>query len=199
MCILDNLLNFSGFQFLYHYQFSSVHFICSVMSDSLRPYGLQHGRLPCPTPTPGACSNACPWSWWCHPTISSSVIPFSSCFQSCPALGSFPMSQFFTSGGLSIEVSASASVLPMNIQNWFPLGWTGLISLQSKGNPQVFSNTTVQKHQFFGAQLSSWKESRGGEGERNDPIYTLKWEAWRTAAHGVPKNRTQLSDWTAKL
>ena len=126
--------------------FNSVQFSCSVVSDSFRPHGLQHVRLPCPSPTPGACSNSCPSSWWCHPTISSSVIPFSSCLQSFPASGSFPRSQFFTSGGQGIAASASASVLPMNIQDWFPLGWTGWISLESKGLSRVFSNTTVQKH-----------------------------------------------------
>ena len=126
------------------WQFSSVQFSPSVMSVSLRPHGLQHARLPCPSPTPGACSNSCPWSQWCHPTISSSVIPFSSSLQSFSASGSFPMSQLFTSGGQSIGVSASASVLPMNIQGWLPLGWTGWISLQSKGLSRVFSNTTVQ-------------------------------------------------------
>ena len=124
------------------------------MSDSLRPHGLQHSRLPCPAPTPGAYSNSCPLRQWCHATISSSVICFSSHLQSFPAAGSFPMSWFFTSGDQSIGVSASASVLPMNIQDWFPLGLTGLISLQSKGLSRVFSNTTVQKHQFLGAQLS---------------------------------------------
>ena len=123
------------------------------MSDSLQPHGLQHARLLCPSPTPGACSNSHPSSWWFHPGISSSVIPFSFCFQSFPASGSFPMRQFFTSGGQRIGASASASVLPMNIQNWFPLGWTGWISLLSKGLSRVFSNTTVQKHQFFSAQL----------------------------------------------
>ena len=131
----------------------SVQFSCSVMSESLWPHGLQHARLPCPSPTPGACSNSCPLSQWCHPSISSSVIPF-FCLQSFPASGSFAMSQFFTSGGQSIGVSASASVLPMNIQDWFPLGWTGWISLQAKGFSRVFSSTTVQKHQFFSAQLS---------------------------------------------
>ena len=115
-------------------------------------------RPPCPSPTPGVYSNSCPLSRWCHPTISSSVIPFSSCPQSLPASGSFPMSQFFASGGQSIGVSSSASVLPMNIQGWFPLGWTGVISLQSKGLSRVFSNTTVQKHQFFSAQLSLWSD-----------------------------------------
>ena len=126
----------------------------SALSYSLRPRGLQHARPPCPSPTPRACSNSCPSCWWCHPTISSSVVPFSSSLQSCPASGFFPMSQFFTSGGQSIGVSASTSVLPKNIQDWFPLRWTGWISLQSKEYSRVFSNTTVQKHQFFNAQLS---------------------------------------------
>ena len=137
----------------------SVHFSLSVMSDSLQPHGLQHTRLSCPSLTPGAYTNSCPSSWWCHPTITSSVITFSSCLQSSWASGSFPVSQFFTSGGQSIWVSASASVHPMNIQGWFPLGWTGWISLQSKGLSRVFSNTTVQKHQFFSAQLSLWSNS----------------------------------------
>ena len=127
----------------------------SVVSDSLQHHGLQHARLPCPSPTPGAYSNSCPSHQWCHPTISSSVIPFSSCRQSLPASGCFPMSQLFAWGGQRIGVSASASVLPMNTQDWSPLGWTGWISLQSKGLSRVFSNTTVQKHQFFGTQLSS--------------------------------------------
>ena len=131
----------------------SVQFSCSVVSDSLWPHGLQHARIPCPSPTPRAYSNSCPSSCWCHPTISSSVIPF-SCLQSFPASGSFPMSQFFTSGGQSIGISASASVLLMNIQDWFILGLTSWNSLQSKGLSRVFCNTTVQKHQFFGAQLS---------------------------------------------
>ena len=139
--------------------FSSVEFSRSIMSNSLQPHGLQHARLPCPSPTPGACSNSCPLGQWCHPIISSSVIPFSSCLQSFPSSGSLPMSQFFTSGSQSIGVSASASVLPMNIQDWFPLGLIGLISLQSKGLSRVFSNTTVQKHQFFSAQLSLWSNS----------------------------------------
>ena len=130
-----------------------IKFSQSVMSDSLRPQGLQHARLPCLSPTPEACSNSCPSSQWCHPAISSSVFPFSSCSQSLPASGSFPMSQLFTWGGQSIGVSASASVLRMNTQGWSPLGWTGWISLQSKGLSRVFSNTRVQKHQFFGAQL----------------------------------------------
>ena len=130
----------------------SVQFSRSIVSDSLRNHGLQHARLPCPTPR--ACSNLCPSSWWCHSTISSSVIPFSSCLQSLPASGFLPMSLFFASDGQNIGVSASASVRPMNIQHWFPLGWTALISLQSKGLLRVFSNTIVQKHQFFSAQPS---------------------------------------------
>ena len=129
------------------------------MSNSLQPHELQHARYPCPLPTPRAYSNSCPSSRWCHPTISSSVVPYPSRLQSFPASGSFPMSQFFASGGQSIRVSASASVLPMNIQDWFPLGWTGWISLQSKGLSRVFSNTTVQKHQFFSAQFSLWSNS----------------------------------------
>ena len=150
--------------------------VTSVMSDSLQPHGLQHARPPCPSPTPGACSNSCPWCQWCHPTISSSVIPFSSSLQSFPASGYFPVSQFFasgsqsigasasalvlqmnqlfTSGGQSIGVSASTSVLSKNTWDWSPLGWTGWIFLQFKGLSRVFSNTTVQKHQFFGTQLS---------------------------------------------
>ena len=122
-----------------------------VVSDSLRPHGLQHARLPCPSPTHRAYSNSCPSCRWCNPTISSSVVPFSSCLQSFPASGSFTMSHFFTSGSQSIGVSASVS---MNIQDWFPLGWTGWISFQSKGLSRVFSNTTDQKHHFFSAQLS---------------------------------------------
>ena len=125
---------------------------CSVVSICLQPHGLQHTRLSCPPPVPGACSNSRPLSWWYHPTISSSVVHLFSCLQSFPASGSFPMSLFFTSGGQSIGVSASASVLPLNIQHWFPLGLTGWISLQFKGLSRVFSNTTVQKHQFFSTQ-----------------------------------------------
>ena len=135
----------------------SVQFSCSVMSNSLRPHGLQHVRLPCPSPTPGTCS--CPSGQWCHLTISSSVAPFSSHLQSFPASRSFPMSQFFAAGGQRTEASASASVLLMNIQDWFPLGWTGWISLQSKGLSRVFSNTTVRKHPFFSSQLSLWFNS----------------------------------------
>ena len=131
----------------------SVRFSHSDLSDSLQPHGVQHARLPCPSPTPGACLT-CPSSWWCHPTISSSVVPFSSCLQSFPASGSSPLSQFFTSGGQRFGVSASASALPMNIQEWCPLGLTSWISLQSKGLSRVFCNITVQKHQFFCTQLS---------------------------------------------
>ena len=153
------------------------------MSSSLWPHGLQHTRLPCPWPIPRACSNSCTSSQWCHPTSSSTVILFSSCPQSFPASGSFPMSQPFASGGQSIR--ASASILPMNIQDWFPLGLTGLISLQSKGFSRIFSNTIVQKHQFFGAQLSL------GEGNVNPLQYSgaslvaqlvenppAMWETW---------------------
>ena len=129
------------------------------MSDSLQPHELQYARPPCPSPTPGVHPNSCPSSWWCHPAISSSVIPFSSCPQSFPGSGSFPMSQFFTWGGQSIGVSASASVLPVNTQDWSHLGWTGWIFLQPKGLSRVFSNTTVQKHQFFSVQLSSQSNS----------------------------------------
>ena len=141
------------------YKVGSVQFSRSVMSYSLRPHGLQHARPPCPSPTPGVYSNSCPLSQWWHSTISSSVIPFSSHHQSFPASGSFPVSQFFTSDGQSIGVSASTSVLPMNIQDWSPLEWTGWISLQSKGLSRVFSNTTVQRHQFFGTQPSSQSNS----------------------------------------
>ena len=133
---------------------SSVQFSRSVVSDSLRPHESQHTRPPCPSPTPGVYPNSCPLSRWCHPTISSSVVPFSSYPQSFPTSGSFPMSQLFTSRSQRIGVSASTSVLPMNTQDWSPLGWMGWISLQSKGLSRVFSNTTVQKHQFFSAQLS---------------------------------------------
>ena len=126
----------------------------SVVSDSLWPRGLQLTRLPCQSSTPWTCSNSCPSSQWCHPTISSSVFPFSSHLQFFPASGSFPMSQLFTSGGQSFGASVSTSVLPMNTQDWSPLGWTGWISLQSKGLSRVFSNTSVPKHQFFDAQLS---------------------------------------------
>ena len=137
----------------------SVQFSRSVVSDSLQPHESQHAGPPCPSPTPRAHSNICPLSWWCHPTVLFSVIPFSSCPQSLPASESFPMSQLFAWGGQSTGVSALASVLPMNTQDWSPLEWTGWISLQSKGLSRVFSNTAVQKHQFFGTQLSTESKS----------------------------------------
>ena len=140
-------------------QFSSVQFSRSVVSDSLRPHESQHARPPWPSPTPGVLPNSRPSSWWCHPAISSSVVPFSSCPQSFPATESFPMSQLFAWGGESTGVSALASFLPKNTQGWSPLKWTDWIFLQSKGLSRVFSNTTVQKHQFFGAQLSSQSNS----------------------------------------
>ena len=138
----------------WHWKFSSIQFSCSVVSDILWPHGLQRARLPCPSPTSRVYSNSCPLSPWCYPTISSSVVSFSSHRLSFPASRSFQISRFFTSGGQIIGASASASVLPMNIQDWFPLGWTGCISLPSKGLSRVFSNTTVQKHQLLGAHLS---------------------------------------------
>ena len=140
--------------FLFFFPFSSVAQLCPTLCELSRTHEPQHARPPCPSPTPGVYPNPCPSSQWCHPTISSSVVPFSSCLQSFPALGSIQMSQLFTSGGQSTGVSASASVLPMNTQDWSPLGWTGWISLQSKGLSRVFSNTIVQKHQFFSTQLS---------------------------------------------
>ena len=136
-------------------QFSSI----AQLRPTQGPHESQHARPPCPSPTPGVYSKPCPSSRWCHPAISSSAVLFSSCPQSLSASGSFPMSQFFTWGGQSIGVSASASILPMNTQDWPPLGWTGWISLQSKGLSRVFSNTTVRKHRFFGAQLSSQSNS----------------------------------------
>ena len=138
---------------------SSVQFILSVMSDSLQPHESQNTRPPCPSPTPEIYRDSCPSSQWCHPAISSSVFSFSSCPQSLPASGSFPMSQLFIRGDQSIGVSASTSVLPMNTQDWSPLGWTGWISLQSRGLSRVFSNTTVQKHQFFSTPLSTQSNS----------------------------------------
>ena len=137
----------------------SVQFSCSVVSDSLRPHELQHARPPCSSPTARVYPNSCPSSWWCHPAISSSVVPFFSCPQALPDSGSFPMSQFFSWVGQSIGVSATASVLQLNTQDWSPIGCTGWISLQSKGLSRVFSNTPVQKHQFFIAQLSSQSNS----------------------------------------
>ena len=139
--------------------FSSVQFSRLVVSDSFRPHELQHARPPCLSPTPGVYSNSRPSSWWCWPDISSSVVPFSSCPQSLPASESFPMSQLFTWGGQSTGISALARVLPMNTQDWSPLEWTGWISLQSKGLSKAFSNTTIQKHQSFGTELSSQSNS----------------------------------------
>ena len=150
----------------------SVQFSHSVISDFLRPHGLQHARHPCPSPTPGGCPNSCPSSQWCHTTILSSIIPFPSCLHFFPALGSFLMSRHFTSGGHSIGDSASASVLLMNTQDWFPLGFSGLISLQSKGLSRVFSNITVQKHQFFNTQPSLWSNSQGVDWMH---LYIAKW------------------------
>ena len=136
-------------------------YCCSVTQScpTLWPHGLQHIRLPCPSQFPEVCSNSCPSRQWCHPPISSSVSPSSSCLQSFPASGSFPRSKFFASGGQSTGASASVSVLSLNTQGWFHLGLTGLIFLLSKGLSRIFSNTTVQKHQFFGAQLSLWSNS----------------------------------------
>ena len=140
--------------------FNSVQFSCSVISDScIRPHESQHARPPCPSPTPGVHSDSRPLSPWCHPAISSSVVPFSSCPQSLPASESFPVSQLFIWGGQSTGVSALALFLPKNTQGWSPLAWTGWTSLQSRGLSRVFSNTTLQKHQFFGAQLSSQSNS----------------------------------------
>ena len=153
---------------------TSVQFGRSVMLDSLRSHALQHARPPCPSPTTGVYSNSCPLSGWCHPTILSSVIPFFFCLQSFPASGAFPMSQFFASGGQSIGVSASASVLPMNIQDWSPLGWTGWISLQSKGPSRVFSNTTLRTSQLRAEKLMLLsccvgEDSRESFGLQGDP------------------------------
>ena len=142
-----------------HLSISSVQFSCSIVSDSLQPHELQHAKPPCPSPTPGIHSNSRPSSRWCHPATSSSVIPFSSCPQSLPASESFPMSQLFTQDGQSIGVSALASFLPENNQDSSPSEWTGWISLQSKGLSRVFSNATVQTHQFFGTQPSSQSNS----------------------------------------
>ena len=147
----------------------TLQFSRSVVSDSLQPHGLQHARLPWPLPTPRVYSYSCPLSRWCHPTISSSVVPFSSCLQSFPASGFFPVIQLLASDGQSIGVSASTSVLPMNTQNWSPLGWTGQISLQSKGLSRVFFNTIVQKYQFFDAQLFFYR-----------PILTSMHDYWKT-------------------
>ena len=153
-----------------HNQFSSVQFSCSVVFDSLQHHEPQHTRAPCPSPTPRVYPNSCLLSWWWHPTISSSVFPFSR-LQSFPASGSFPMSQLFTSCDQSIGVSASASVLPINTQDWSPSEWTGWISLQSKGLSRVLSNTTVQKHQFFGAQ--SWTQLKWFSSSSSSFLYGL--------------------------
>ena len=147
-------INIFKFQNFLIWGFSSVQFNCSAISDSLQYNGLQYARPPCPSPTPGVYLKSCPLRHWCHPNISPSVIPFSSCLQYFPASVSFPTSQFFTSRGQNIGFSASASVLTINTQDWFPLGWAGWTSLQSKGLSRVFSNIPVQKHQVFGTQLS---------------------------------------------
>ena len=149
-------INFLGYTLQKQKQTNKQLWFSSVTQScpTLWPHGLQHAWLPCPSPAPRACSDSCPSTQWCHPTISSSVVSFASCLKSFPASGSFPMSQFLASGGKSIGTSASVLALPMNIQEWFPFGWTAWISLQSKGLSRVFSNTTAQKHQFFGAQLS---------------------------------------------
>ena len=152
--VLEYRFIFYIYFYIYLSIFSSVQFSRSVVSDSLRPHGLQHARPPCPAPTSGVHPNSRPLSQWCHPAISSPVVLFSSCPHSLPASRSFPMSQLFPSGGQSTGVSTSASVLPMNTLDWSPLGWSGWISLQPKGLSRVFSNTTVQKHQFFSTQLS---------------------------------------------
>ena len=152
---------------VYAFKSDSVQFSRSVVSDSLRPHESQHTRPPCPSPTPRVHPNSCASTQWCHPAISSSAVPFSSCPQSLPASESFPRSQLFAWGGQSIGVSASTSVLPMNTQDWSPLGWTGWISLKSKGLTRVFSSTTVQKHQLFGAQLYS---------QSNSHIHTYHWK-----------------------
>ena len=152
---------------LYPLDASSVQFSCSVVSDSLRPHESQHTRPPCPSSTPRVHPNSCPLSQWCHPAISSSIVPFSSCPQSLPVSESFPISHLFAWGSQSIGVSSLASVLPENTQDWSPLEWTGWISLQSKGLSRVFSNTTVQKHQFFSAQLSSQPTSPNCDNQRH--------------------------------
>ena len=181
--------------------FSSVQFSHSVMSDSLWLHEPQYARPPCPSPTPGVHQNPCPLSRWCHPTISSSVISFSSHLQSFPASVSFQMSQLFTSGGQSTGVSASTSVLSMNIQDWSPLGWTGWISLQSKGLSRVFSNITVQKHQFFSTQLLTDSISRSGrspEGGHGNPLHYSCLETEepsRLTVHRVTNNRNNWSNW----
>ena len=155
-----NFLLFICIKYNCYFLCSCSYCCCSVVQSclTLLPCGLQHTRLPCPSPSPGVCLNSCPLSRWCHPTISSSVVPFSSCLQSFPESGSFPMSQLFTSGGQSIGAFAIASVIPLNSQDWFPVGLTGLI-LQSRRLSRVFSNITLRKHQFFSAQFSLWSNS----------------------------------------
>ena len=165
------------------YQFSSVQ--SSVLSDSWWPHGLQHARPPCPSAIPRVYSNSSPLSRWCHPTISSSVLPFSFFLQSFPTSGSFQMSQLFTSGSQSIGVSASTSVLPMNIQDWFPLEWTGWISLQPKGLSRVFSNTTVRKHQFFSAQPSLWSNSHIYTWLLEKPYLWLEGPFWQSNGSSI--------------
>ena len=162
---------------------ASVAVVWSLSNVQLfaNPWTIQRSRLPCPSLSPGVCSYLCPLSWWCHPTISSSVIPFSSCSQSFPASGSFQMSQLFASGGQSIGASASALIFSMNIQGWFPLGLTGLISLQSKGPSRVFSNTTVQKHQFFSTQPSFWSNS-----------HFWPWTVWKANSTSIKKKKDSL-------
>ena len=172
--------------FVYTYTLS---FSCSVVSDSLQSHRLQHARLPCPSLSPRSCSNSCALNWWCYPTISSSVIPFSSCLQSFPASGSFPTSWLFASAGQSIGASASASILPVNIQGRFPLGLTGWISLQSKGLSRVFSSTTVQKLQFFFDQLSLWSNSH---------IHTWPLEKPKHIQVGVFKYKSIVIFWMKK-
>ena len=179
---------------------SSVQFSHSAVSDSLRSHESQHARPPCPSPTPGVYPNSCPSRQWCHPTISSSVVLFSSCPQSLPASGSFPMSQLFVWVGQSIELSALASVLPKNTQDWFPLGWTGWISLQSKGLSRVFSNITVQKHQFsvlsfpYSPTLTSthdhWQNERGQTCEAGVPLVSERSQTGSTHTH----RKTGLTD-----
>ena len=169
--------------------FSSVQFSRSVVPDSLRPHELQHARPPCPSPTPGVHSDSHPSSQWCHPAISFSVVPFSSCPQSLPASGSFPMSQLFAWGGQSTGVSASASFPPKNTQDWSPLEWTGWISLQSKGLSRVFSNTTVQKHKFFGAQLSSQSSSHIHTWLLEKPLSEIKANGRRRTS--FPERKTE--------
>ena len=166
-CWFNYLLAFSASFFIFSWILLLFLFNCSVLSYSLQPHGLQHARLPCPSQSPRVCSDSSPLSQWCHPTISLSLIPFSSCLQSFPASESFPVSQLFTSGGQII--GASASVLLMNIQGWFPLGLADLISLQSEELSRVFSNTTVWKHQFLGAQLPGGSDGKASAYNVGDP------------------------------